>query len=197
MAASTFGGCFGDVACLCGPLETQGRGSLHPHMLITLIGHDLVERLVGRAQRLARQDLVAELQRWSDSVLHAASRLRFDCQNFLAEILDESPIPLPLRQKQKIEAGRQYADVAEADVERDGHEASSNDNDILTCENNRLTGCYSSLRPSYIRRQDSLLWLWLLWSLLLLLMLSMRLLLSDVFCYGCQDQMYRNHVSSP
>ena len=119
-------------------------------MLITLIGHDLVERLLGCVQRLARQDLVAELQRWSDAVLHAASRLRFDCQNFLAEILDESPMPLPLRQKQKIEAGRQYADVAEADVERDGHEASSNDNDILTGENNRLTGCYSSLRPSYI-----------------------------------------------
>ena len=43
-AASTFPGCFGDVAAFCGPLETQGRGSLHPHILCVLVGHDLSQR---------------------------------------------------------------------------------------------------------------------------------------------------------
>ena len=53
-AASTFPGCFGDVAAFCGPLETQGRGSLHPRILCVLVGHDLSQRLRSCLQSAAR-----------------------------------------------------------------------------------------------------------------------------------------------
>ena len=41
VASSLQGGVFGDVTFLNGPLEKQGRGSLHPHILMALLGHDL------------------------------------------------------------------------------------------------------------------------------------------------------------
>ena len=153
MAGSTFGGCFGDVACLCGRLETQGRGSMHPHMLITLVGHDLMERMLGRLHRVAQKELVQELQRWSDAVLHAASRMRFDCQNFLAKVLEEEADPLPLSENQRKQAGTQYHDASIREVERDGHELRQRE-DVDDAHPVCLTGCYSSLRPKYIRRLE-------------------------------------------
>ena len=153
MAGSTFGGCFGDVACLCGPLETQGRGSMHPHMLITLVGHDLMERMLGRLHRVAQKELVQELQRWSDAVLHPASRMRFDCQNFLAKVLEEEADPLPLSENQRKQAGTQYHDASIREVERDGHELRQRE-DVDDAHPACLTGCYSSLRPKYIRRLE-------------------------------------------
>ena len=33
------------LAWFTAPLETQGRGSMHPHILVTLLGHDLTHWL--------------------------------------------------------------------------------------------------------------------------------------------------------
>ena len=124
---------------------------MHPHMLITLVGHDLMERMLGRLHRVAQKELVQELQRWSDAVLHAASRMRFDCQNFLAKVLEEEAGPLPLSEHQRKQAGTQYNDAPLMEVERDGHELRHRD-DVDDAHPVCLTGCYSSLRPMYIRR---------------------------------------------
>ena len=81
-----------------------------------------MERMLGRLHRVAQKELVQELQRWSDAVLHAASRMRFDCQNFLAKVLEEEADPLPLSENQRKQAGTQYHDASIREVERDGHE---------------------------------------------------------------------------
>ena len=69
-------------------LPLGGRGSLHPHILVVLLGHDLGSR-VGQILRGLRQAaLVAELQRWSRRVLAAAQRMKFDLQMAFADTLD-------------------------------------------------------------------------------------------------------------
>ena len=78
MASSLQGGVFGDVAALSGPLETQGRGSLHPHILIVLLGHDLGNRLRSIMLRIQHGELVAELRRWSQRVLDAVQHFKYD-----------------------------------------------------------------------------------------------------------------------
>ena len=77
IASSLQGGVFGDIVALNGPLETQGRGSLHPHMLI-ILGHDLGDRLRKLMHRVQHGELVVELQRWSRGVLDAVQRFQYD-----------------------------------------------------------------------------------------------------------------------
>lgn len=100
-AASTHAGCFGDVAAFCGPLETQGRGSMHPHILVVLLGHDLGNRLRSVLATAARGELVIELERWSRAVLQAASRIRYDSQQALSQQLEQEVCPLPLSENQR------------------------------------------------------------------------------------------------
>ena len=109
-AASTFPGCFGDIAAFCGPLETQGRGSMHPHILIVLLGHDLASRLRCMMASSARGELVIELERWRAKVLEAACRIRYDSQLALAAQLSVEASPLPLGERQRESAGEQYAE---------------------------------------------------------------------------------------
>ena len=149
-AASTFPGCFGDIAAFCGPLETQGRGSMHPHILIVLLGHDLDSRLRSMMARAERGELVIELQRWREKVLRAASRIRYDSQLALAAQLSVEAAPLPLGERQRESAGKQYAETQLGPKESDGHELATTEGieDVPL----QLTGCYNSLRPAYLRR---------------------------------------------
>jgi hypothetical protein len=147
VASSLQGGVFGDVASLSGPLETQGRGSLHPHILVVLLGHDLGNRLRSIMHRIRHGELVIELRRWSQRVLEAVQRFKYDSQLVLAEQLGTSQPPLPFNERQRAECGRQYETCALMPTEPDGHELAAGSR--LT-----LTGCYASLRPSYQRRQQ-------------------------------------------
>ncbi|CAK9066630.1 Transketolase, partial [Durusdinium trenchii] len=121
-ASSTHAGCFGDVAAFCGPLETQGRGSMHPHILVVLLGHDLGNRLRSVLATAARGELVIELERWSRAVLQAASRIRYDSQQALSQQLEQEVCPLPLSENQRAACGRQYSDMPLRSTEPDGHE---------------------------------------------------------------------------
>ncbi|CAK9025806.1 unnamed protein product, partial [Durusdinium trenchii] len=149
-AASTHAGCFGDVAAFCGPLETQGRGSMHPHILVVLLGHDLGNRLRSVLATAARGELVIELERWSRAVLQAASRIRYDSQQALSQQLEQEVCPPPLSENQRAACGRQYSDVPLRSTEPDGHEAATESSTPL-----RLTGCFASLRPHYVRRSKA------------------------------------------
>ena len=148
-AASTHAGCFGDVAAFCGPLETQGRGSMHPHILVVLLGHDLGNRLRSVLATAARGELVIELERWSRAVLQAASRIRYDSQQALSQQLEQEVCPLPLSENQRAACGRQYSDVPLRSTEPDGHEAATESSTPL-----RLTGCFASLRPHYDQEEQ-------------------------------------------
>ncbi|CAK9081626.1 unnamed protein product [Durusdinium trenchii] len=110
MATSLYGGIFGDIAALCGPLETQGRGSMHPHILIVLLGHDLISRAHTLMRRIGHGELVVELQRWSRKVLEAAAKIRWDSQLALSDCLNVEGTPLPFSEKQRSECGKQYAE---------------------------------------------------------------------------------------
>ena len=150
MASSLQGGVFGDVAALSGPLETQGRGSLHPHILIVLLGHDLGHRLRSIMLRIQHGELVTELRRWSQRVLDAVQRFKYDSQLVLAEQLGMPQQPLPLNERQRSECGQQYQSAALLPTEPDGHE-------LEESGGRTLTGCYVSLRPSYQRREEQAL----------------------------------------
>ena len=150
MASSLQGGVFGDVAALSGPLETQGRGSLHPHILIVLLGHDLGHRLRSIMLRIQHGELVTELRRWSQRVLDAVQRFKYDSQLVLAEQLGTPQQPLPLNERQRSECGQQYQSAALLPTEPDGHE-------LEESGGRTLTGCYVSLRPSYQRREEQAL----------------------------------------
>ena len=147
MASSLQGGVFGDVAALSGPLETQGRGSLHPHILIVLLGHDLGNRLRSIMLRIQHGELVTELRRWSQRVLDAVQRFKYDSQLVLAEQLGTPQQPLPLNERQRSECGQQYQSAALLPTEPDGHE-------LEESGGRTLTGCDVSLRPSYQRREE-------------------------------------------
>jgi len=140
---------------LNGPLETQGRGSLHPHMLIILLGHDLGDRLRKLMHRVQHGELVVELQRWSRRVLEAVQRFQYDSQLALSEQLSSPTQPLPLNERQRSECGHQYESAPLVPTEPDGHElealklGGSVAGKVLT-----LTGCYASLRPKYLRRSE-------------------------------------------
>ena len=155
IASSLQGGVFGEVAALNGPLETQGRGSLHPHMLIVLLGHDLGDRLRHLMHRVQHGELVVELQRWSHRVLDAVRRFQYDSQFALSEQLSSPTQPLPFNERQRSECGRQYDSTPLVPTEPDGHEVEalkkggSVASKVLT-----LTGCYASLRPLYLRRSE-------------------------------------------
>ena len=155
IASSLQGGVFGDIVALNGPLETQGRGSLHPHMLIILLGHDLGDRLRKLMHRVQHGELVVELQRWSRRVLEAVQRFQYDSQLALSEQLSSPTQPLPLNERQRSECGHQYESAPLVPTEPDGHElealklGGSVAGKVLT-----LTGCYASLRPKYLRRSE-------------------------------------------
>ncbi|CAE7234073.1 unnamed protein product [Symbiodinium microadriaticum] len=132
----------------------RGRGSLHPHILLCLIGHDLTDRLSAILDRGAQGHLVIELERWSQSVKAAAERIRYDSQLTLAGQLGQSSDALPLSERQRQSAGAHYGDLPTQAVEPDGHEvrwtAAGCSGDLT------LTGSYTTLRPIYLRRSSGL-----------------------------------------
>ncbi|CAK9076369.1 unnamed protein product [Durusdinium trenchii] len=113
-------------------------------------GHDLGNRLRSVLATAARGELVIELERWSRAVLQAASRIRYDSQQALSQQLEQEVCPLPLSENQRAACGRQYSDVPLRSTEPDGHEAATESSTPL-----RLTGCFASLRPHYVRRSKA------------------------------------------
>jgi hypothetical protein len=152
-AASALAGCFGDVACAIGPVETQGRGSQHPHTLVTLIGHAIVTRL-RQMMESSDEEVLAALQAWREAVLRAAEQIQYDSQQVLAKQLDETPVPTPLNEEQRNRAGAQYEDLPLREWERDGNELKPDEvrragGKIYKL---KLTGAYTSILPLYRRR---------------------------------------------
>ena len=100
-----------------------------------------------------------ELERWRVLVLEAASRIRYDSQNVLRQQLGVEAEPLPLSERQRVQAGMHYGETS---VEPDGHEvlaATSAEAGTL-----RLTGCFASVRPHYVRRNRDELMACLAWA---------------------------------
>ena len=93
---------------LTGPLETQGRGSMHPHILVTLL--DLTHRLSSLLDKAASGHVVIEMQRWSSAVKGAARQLGYDSELEFAEQVEMEAMPLPLSEKQRAACGEHYAD---------------------------------------------------------------------------------------
>ena len=155
VASSLQGGVFGDVAALSGPLETQGRGSLHPHILVALLGHDLGQRLRSIMHRIQHGELLIELSRWSRRVLEAVQRFKYDSQLALGEQLETPQQPLPFNERQRAECGRQYDSCSLVPTEPDGHELrAAAEGSVAAGARVTLTGCYASLRPNYQRREQ-------------------------------------------
>ena len=125
IASSTLGGAVGDISSLVGPQETQMRGSMHPHILATLLGHDVLTRLESIMRRKNAGDIIVELEVWSQRVLAAAQRIQYDSQQTFGKDLNLEALPTPLSQAQKDKAGHQYVDTPVRSWELDGHEENS------------------------------------------------------------------------
>lgn len=123
---------------------------MHPHILIYLIGHDLLARLRGVLHGSVHAEVISELDRWSQAVLQAAISFRCDSQLGLSQRLGEDEVPLPLSAQQRSMSGQQYADVALAGTEQDG-QYTLPQHEHLTGPL-PLTGSYGTLRPLYLRR---------------------------------------------
>ena len=132
----------------------MGRGSMHPHILIGLLGHDIFERLLAILDAGAEGDVNIELDRWSRAVKQAAERVRYDSQLELTRQLGVDSEPLPFNESQGSACGKHYKGIPMGQVEPDGHE-------ILWRENGgsqemKFTASYASLRPRYQRRSSDL-----------------------------------------
>ncbi len=123
---------------------------MHPHILIYLIGHDLLARLRGVLHGSVHAEVISELDRWSQAVLRAAISFRCDSQLGLSQRLGEDEAPLPLSAQQRSMSGQQYADVALVGTEQDGHYTLP-EHEHLTGPL-PLTGSYGTQRPLYLRR---------------------------------------------
>jgi hypothetical protein len=110
-ASTCLGGVLGDVACITGPIETQSRGSQHPHCLITLLGHNALDRLRNLPFQLQGNELVEQVAQWNTLVLAAASRIQYCSQETLARQLHERTLPTPLTSQVREAAGVMYADA--------------------------------------------------------------------------------------
>ena len=82
-----------------GPLETQGRGSMHAHILVSVLGHDLTHRLAVLLGCAASGHVVIEMQRWSNAVQDATFPV-FVAQNS-AQVLPKMKQPGTLEQSWK------------------------------------------------------------------------------------------------
>ena len=96
--------------------------------------------------------MMTSAERWRAAVLQAASRIRYDSQLALRAQLGVEALPLPLAERQRDTAGKQYADAELGRRELDGHELAAEES--AAAGPLRLTGCYS-LRPAYLRRSRS------------------------------------------
>ena len=131
-----------------------GRGSMHPHILIGLLGHDITDRLLSILDAGAQGDVNIELDRWSRAVKQAAERIRYDSQLEVARQLGVDSEPLPFNESQRSACGKHYEDIPVGQVEPDGHEIRWRESG--GSQEMKLTGSYASLRPRYQRRSSDL-----------------------------------------
>ena len=152
-ASSCEGGVFGDIAAATGPVETQGRGSLHPHILIWLPNFSMFDAFADMLQRATAGQLHAELETWSQCVLNAASHMQYSCQELFSEQMQMIPRPLPFLSSHLKKSGPDYEHVALAPEEKDGHIVRAAALGLPTTGEISLRGAFASTSPIYLRRQ--------------------------------------------
>ena len=107
-------GLFGCVLAFFGPVETQGRGGLHPHMhvwVLNPIDANLLDKLRSGD---CDAELIEKLQRWRDSVLEKVATLQFDIVEEFGRQLgfvgaDQLPsVPFSERQQKNSRTAEEY-----------------------------------------------------------------------------------------
>ena len=71
-------GLFGCVLAFFGPVETQGRGGLHPHMHVWVLNPVDANLLDKLRSGDCDAELIEKLQRWRDAVLEKVATIQFD-----------------------------------------------------------------------------------------------------------------------
>ncbi len=106
VVASTAPGVFGVARAFMGPVETQGRGGLHPHMHVWVL-----QPMVGNFLALLRAGAVPDyherLESWRRNVLAKVGSIQFDSVEEAARQLGVRAAPLPLSDRQR---GKAYMD---------------------------------------------------------------------------------------
>ncbi len=108
VAASGAVGAFGLVRAYLGPVETQGRGGLHPHMHVWLL-HPVTAYFLTQVRAGRVEGLAEKLARWREAVLRKVASVQFESVEEFGRQLGlgaETPLPpLPLSAAQQ---GRMY-----------------------------------------------------------------------------------------
>ena len=117
---------FGWLQAAFGPIEAQGRGSLHPHILLWLL-----ELSVENAVELLARDRDAfqdNLRLWVNQVLAAVAATQYCCVAHLPQtwgcsgqaIPDVSPLPMGPNEQKRYRADGANESTTEVDVDRFG-----------------------------------------------------------------------------
>jgi hypothetical protein len=154
-ASSCLGGVFGDIAAASGPVETQARGSLHPHILLWLPQFDMFDAFADMLKKATAQQLHAELLQWSRAVLHAASHMQYSCQELFAEQMQVPPVPLPFLHSHQKQSGPGYAHLLITPEEKDGHVRRAAQLGLQTTGEISLKGAFAATSPMYLRRESA------------------------------------------
>ena len=77
MAASGAVGAFGLVRAYFGPVESQGRGGIHPHIHLWLV-HPMTGRFLARLREGTVEGLEDLLRQWRARVLAKVGTMQFD-----------------------------------------------------------------------------------------------------------------------
>ncbi len=114
MAASGAPGVFGFVRAYFGPVETQGRGGIHPHIHVWVLS-PMTGAFLARVKAGMVEDLDAKLAVWRSAVLEKVASIQFDSVEEVGRQLgmQERVRPLPLSDQAR---GRAFMDGA---LERD------------------------------------------------------------------------------
>ena len=103
-------GAFGVVRAYFGPVESQGRGGIHPHIHLWLL-HPMTSRFLARLREGDVEDLEELLRRWRAGVLARVGSVQFDAAEEVGRQLglegQERLPPLPLSDRDR---ARAYAD---------------------------------------------------------------------------------------
>ena len=110
VAASGAVGAFGLVRAYFGPVESQGRGGIHPHIHLWLV-HPMTGRFLARLREGTVEGLEDLLRQWRARVLAKVGTMQFDAAEEVGRQLglqgEERLPPLPLSDPAR---GRAYAD---------------------------------------------------------------------------------------
>ena len=110
VASSGAAGIFGFVRAYIGPVETQGRGGLHPHMSVWVL-HPITGSFLARVRDGAVEDLESVISVWRQAVLAKVASMQFTSVEEVARQLRSAGVPpaapLPLSEQTR---GRAFMD---------------------------------------------------------------------------------------